>query len=97
VPGLLLDLLKDLAALVGVDQLLRAERGDRLALDFVWDRWKSCGSLPMRQDQYDDRMTNRHPSWNRLMGFSPLLEASSACDAGAVIVVMEHLHLKKGL
>jgi|GEM_PF-5900884 len=35
VPSLLLDLLKDLAALVWVDQLLRAERGDRLALDFV--------------------------------------------------------------
>jgi hypothetical protein len=38
------------------------------------DRWKSCGSLPIRQDQYDARMTNRHPSWNRLMGFSPLLD-----------------------
>jgi len=36
VPGLLLDLLKDLAALLRVDQLLRAERGDRLALDLVW-------------------------------------------------------------
>jgi hypothetical protein len=35
VAGLLLDLLKDLAALVRVDQLLRAERGDRLALDLV--------------------------------------------------------------
>jgi hypothetical protein len=35
VAGLLFDLLKDLAALVRVDQLLRAERGDRLALDLV--------------------------------------------------------------
>jgi hypothetical protein len=35
VAGLLLDLLKDLAALVRIDQLLRAERGDRLAFDFV--------------------------------------------------------------
>jgi hypothetical protein len=41
-------------------------------------------------------MTNRHPSWNRLMGFSPLLEAGFACGAGAVMVVMEHLQLKKG-
>jgi hypothetical protein len=35
VAGLLFDLLKDLAALVRVDQLLGAERGDRLALDLV--------------------------------------------------------------
>jgi len=34
-PGLLLDLLKDLAPLVRVDQFLRAERGDRLALYLV--------------------------------------------------------------
>jgi hypothetical protein len=51
----------------------------------------------MRQDQYDARMTNRHPSWNRLMGFSPLLEAGCACGAGAVRVVMELFStLKKG-
>ena len=31
----------------------------------------------------EDRMTNRHPSWNRLIGFSPLLEATCACGAGA--------------
>jgi len=30
----------------------------------------------------DDRITNRHPSWNRLIGFSPLLEAACACGAG---------------
>lgn len=27
-------------------------------------------------------MTSRHPSWNRLIGFSPLLEAACACGAG---------------
>jgi hypothetical protein len=33
-------------------------------------------------------MTKRQPSWNRLIGFSPLLLATLACGAGAVIVVM---------
>jgi hypothetical protein len=41
-------------------------------------------------------MTNRQPSWNRLIGFSPLLEAGFACGAGAVMVVMEHLQSKRG-
>jgi hypothetical protein len=42
-------------------------------------------------------MTNRHPSWNRLMGFSPLLLATLACGAGAVRVVMEVFSIQLGV
>jgi hypothetical protein len=51
VPGLLLDLLKDLAALVGSISSLEPNEAIALLSTSCGDRWNSCGSLPMRQDQ----------------------------------------------
>ena len=42
-------------------------------------------------------MTNRHPSWNRLIGFSPLLEARVCLRSRRSESSHGFLHSEKGL
>jgi hypothetical protein len=97
VAGLLLDLLKDLAALVRVDQLLGAERGDRLAFDLVRRqveilRLVADAAGPVRRP--DDEQA---PELEQVDGLLAVVGLPTlACGAGAVRVVMDLLQSVKG-